>query len=416
MDQIVELLRQNSAIGYANRSNIIDKLVDDCWCSIETLTFAYDAMGNTDRPVAMAFFELPYRVLLPERKWLRVHSEYGNPYVCFAPMPHSNSRAPKHLKSGLRSQALISFQLWGRRREFYEDYLAAVGSAGTYEIHIVTTKDSWLSNFSPLTPATYEAELTTRIYKEAREVMKVFLRTYRVAARDPKAHLPAQFESFFVMTKHGRVVVVKGREPVLENPSVPPSPADHSGNFNRLTSMVKSGRQPSVYEQYLLEAARQAEDGSPNLAIVYTVMILDWFANELIHDGIVRPVERSLKKAGPIAGLVRERLWESDNPKSRFRTQVRMPEKFEKYLPTMGLELPADLKNQLLDVIKLRNRIIHKTQTAVIQREIADHAISVGMKVIEFCMCRRIELVNRNPSPVTLGKSSGFPETGAASE
>jgi hypothetical protein len=226
-------------------------------------------------------------------------------------------------------------------------------------------------------------------------VFKAFLKTYRVAARDPKAYLPIRLDSFFVMTKHGRVVVVKAAEGPIEQPADIQAPGDQSSNFKRLTSTIQSGRQPSIYEEYLLEAARQAEDGSANLAVVYAVMILDWFANELIHDGIVRPVERSLKHTGQIASLVRERLWESDSSTSRFRTQVRTPEKFDKYLPTIGLELPADLKAQLLEVIKLRNRIIHKAQSAIIERRVADHAIDVAMTVIGFCMRRRIELVNK---------------------
>lgn len=405
LDEIAEFLRQSSTIGYSNRSNIIDKLIADGWCSIDTLAFAYAAMRDSDRPVLIALFDLPYRVMLPERKWLHVPAPYGNPYICFAPMPlpPPNGAAPD-LRPKARTQALVSFQLWGRRREFYEDYLAAVASHSTFNVHFVPSRASWLSNFSPLTPATYEAELTTRIYRETRDVIKLFLKTYKVAARDPKAYLPARFDSFFVMTKHGRVVVVKGAVPPTEELAVVEPPIDHSGNLKRVASMMKAGRQPSIYEQYLLEAARQAEDGSASLAIVYTVMILDWFANELIHDGIVRPVERSLKNAGPLASLVRERLWESDSPSSRFKTQVRLPEKFEKYLPTMGLELPPDLKAQLLEVIKLRNRVIHKTQTAVIERQVADHAINVGMKVIEFCMCRRIELVNKKPGDAHHGK------------
>jgi hypothetical protein len=406
MDEIGELLRQNSTIGYSNRINIIDKLVADRWCSMDRLSFAYAAMRDSDRPVIMALFELPYRVLLPERKWLHVPAEYGNPYICFAPIAASTSNGiGSDQKPNVRTQALVSFQLWGRRREFYEDYLAAVASYSMFNVHFVPSQASWLSNLSPLTPATYEAELTTRIYRETREVIKVFLKTYKVAARDPKAYLPVRFDSFFVMTKHGRVVVVKGAERPTEPPGLVESQADHSGNFKRLTQMMRSGRQPSIYEQYLLEAAKQAENGLANLAIVYTVMILDWFANELIHDGIVRPVERTLKHAGPVASLVRERLWESDSPNSRFRTPVRTPEKFEKYLPTMGLELPADLKAQLLDVIKIRNRVIHKTQTAVIERHVADHAVSVGMRVIEFCMCKRIEIVNKKPAESTDGRN-----------
>jgi hypothetical protein len=406
MDEIGELLRHNSTIGYSNRINIIDTLVADCWCSMDTLSFAYAAMRESDRPVIMALFELPYRVLLPQHKWLHVPAEYGNPYICFAPIAASTSNGNgSDRKFNFHTQALVSFQLWGRRREFYEDYLAAIGSYSMFNVHFVPSQASWLPNLSPLTPATYEAELTSRIYKETREVIKVFLKTYKVAARDPQAYLPVRFDSFFVMTKHGRVVVVKGASRP-EPPAQVELLSDHSGNFKRLTHMIRSGRQPSIYEQYLLEAARQAENGSANLAIVYTVMILDWFANELIHDGIVRPVERTLKHAGAIASLVRERLWESDSPNSRFRTQVRTPEKFEKYLPTMGLELPTDLKAQLLEVIRIRNRVIHKTQTAVIERQVADHAVSVGMKVIEFCMCKRIELVNKKPAESSDGRNS----------
>jgi hypothetical protein len=190
-------------------------------------------------------------------------------------------------------------------------------------------------------------------------------------------------------------VVAKTPENIESQPVEISVHTDHSGNFKRLRGSIASGRPPSIYERYLLEASRQANSGATNLAIVYTVMVLDWLANELITDGIVRTVDQSVKHTGKIAGLVRERLWESDLPNGRSRTQVRTPEKFEKYLPAIGLELPEGLHAQLNDVIRLRNRIIHQTQTAVIERAVADHAIDVGMRVFEFCMQKRIELVNR---------------------
>ena len=45
---------------------------------MEALEFAFMAIRDNDRLIIRAFFELPYRVLLPELKWVPVPSEYGN--------------------------------------------------------------------------------------------------------------------------------------------------------------------------------------------------------------------------------------------------------------------------------------------------------------------------------------------------
>lgn len=396
MDESIELVRDSSALGYVGRMPIVDRLLTEGWCSLEDLAFGCSTLRESDRPVMMAFFEVPFRIFLPDHKWLRLSSPYGQPYICFAQLPPSpndeiNTRTtPKH-----RSQVMVSFHLWGRRREFYEHYLAAVGNPAIWSSCIVSTEESWLSNRAPLTPATYEAEVATRLYVETRRVLKAFMPIYQLAARDSEAIVPPILNHYFTMAKNGRIVVVRTPEITpTRRPDATPS-EDRSGNLKRLRAHLASGRTPSVYENYLLEAVRLAKSGAANLAVVYTVMILDWFANELIRDGILRIVDTSLRHAGKIASLVRERLWESDLPNSKFRTQIRTPEKFEKYLPAIGLELPERLQHELNEVIRLRNRIIHKTQNAAIEPVAAEHAIDVGMRVIEFCMQTRIELINQ---------------------
>ena len=60
MDEIIELLREASALGYAGKTSIVDKLLGDGWCAEENLAFAYGALRDSDRPVIIVFFEMPY--------------------------------------------------------------------------------------------------------------------------------------------------------------------------------------------------------------------------------------------------------------------------------------------------------------------------------------------------------------------
>src|SRR6266498_3125251 len=74
----------------------------------------------------------------------------------FTQTANSQSRVGAH---GDRcKRVLASFQLWGRQREFYDDYLSAIGSASTLRADIVSGEASWLPSRAPLTAAAYEAE------------------------------------------------------------------------------------------------------------------------------------------------------------------------------------------------------------------------------------------------------------------
>jgi len=84
----------------------------------------------------------------------------------FTQTANSQSRVGAH---GDRcKRVLASFQLWGRQREFYDDYLSAIGSASTLRADIVSGEASWLPSRAPLTAAAYEAELAARLHRELR--------------------------------------------------------------------------------------------------------------------------------------------------------------------------------------------------------------------------------------------------------
>ena len=74
MDELIELLREASALGYAGRTSIVDKLLGDGWCVKENLAFGYEALRDSDRPTIMVFFELPYQIELPDRRNVCFHA------------------------------------------------------------------------------------------------------------------------------------------------------------------------------------------------------------------------------------------------------------------------------------------------------------------------------------------------------
>src|SRR5687768_16281469 len=113
-----------------------------------------------------------------------------------------------------------------------------------------------------------------------------------------------------MMVKNGRVVVRDFSEAKSENPR-PRKSFDYSSNLTLLRRRLSLNRKPSIYETYLLEAARQIELGAYNLAIVQTVMTLDWFANEIIEDHFWGQLKGLLEHKRELFQLLFERMWET---------------------------------------------------------------------------------------------------------
>ena len=157
---------------------------------------------------------------------------------------------------------------------------------------VVKTK---LKSTGFLNAVEFEQDLIKRLRLQSLQVLKDFIPTYRVTCRDPFAFAPERLDHFFLMVKNGKIVI---RDLVssgtVNQPKALKPPPDYSRNFTNLRNRLKAPWRPSIYETYLMEAARQIEVGAPNLAMVQIVMILDWFANEIIENHLLKKMKGAL--------------------------------------------------------------------------------------------------------------------------
>jgi hypothetical protein len=368
---------------------------------------AYKVVQEDGLDLVVVFFQLPFRVRLPE-KWIKIQTDHGNPFIYFRTIGTSlntikssepfqikarskhgnmemftNAMLPNDFYGQLtRTQAIISFQLWGRTLARYPTYLEMLQDPKEFRHRKIYPAKGVLSRH-PLTGETYEIDLADRPYKETIKILEKFIPAYAVSCVDPFAQVQEDLDSYFIMVKTGRVVARAPKKSIIAQFARPFEFQNYSGNFSALRNRLESGRPPSIYETYLLEAARQVELGASNLAIVQTVMILDLFANEIINDRLLRKINRSLEDAPNLARLTIERMWESKRDK---RIHPSTLDKFTKYFPTIGLDLTNNLKGDLSETIKLRNKIVHRIQAKQIDEHEAKRAIHTGLSIIQHCM------------------------------
>ena len=234
-------IREASSLGYSKtaRESIIDRLVKAKWCTQDDLVLAYEDLQKPDLDRVTVFFRLPFIIRLPD-KWIKVRSEYGNPYVRFRvanDFPGGRIDIPFDPgEKDERTQVLISFQLWAIRRQRYAAYLETLNDEREFRetvlIYSIIGMDSELDGPS-YTAQTYELNVAKRLLLQSTEVLKEFLPLYAVACRDPLTYVPKRLDCFFMMVKNGRVVVRDFSEAKSENPQ-PRKSFDYSSNLTLL--------------------------------------------------------------------------------------------------------------------------------------------------------------------------------------
>lgn len=238
---------------------------------------------------------------------------------------------------------------------------------------------SWVAEGRPLSAETYESGLASRLHHESVRVMRSFIEAYSVLCRDLYAGLSSQLSNFFVMMKNGRLVVRPKHEVINVDEQgtrtvVPPITA------RQFLKAVAERSRFSDYERFLVDAIRHIDSGHANLAVVQAVMILDWFANTIIADQVIKPVRLRLQEKPVLQSFVVSKIWESANRKAKIR--VRTLEKFKDYFPVAGIVLRAQLFGRLEAVISLRNAIVHQRQIEPLETERAYEALETAMLVV----------------------------------
>jgi len=386
-------IRKACQAGYTSSSDIVSSLASSGWCEESDLGMGLESLKNTEDLNAAAFFQTASRFAVSPPKGFPIRWDYGQPELLFTlHTAHRNNVAESsRLVNQLYqsdpiteyTQVRIVFSIWGRRRNYYQAYLDEIGKCAQHSRrHIVRAASSW-KHGQPLTAETYESDLCSRLYHESLRIMKRVVETYSTLARSPATNALATLPNFFVMMKNGRLVTRPKHTNTELEPLIPYAGGERV-KATDLSEAIANSSKVSDYERFLVDAIQHINSGSPNLAIVQAVMILDWFANTILADRLIKPIRHLLSSEPPLAEFVIGKIWESKGQKSQIR--VRTMDKFKEYFPLAGIFVPPQLLSQLKSVISLRNDIVHKRQVESVKAEVAQEAVGNAVDIVRHAM------------------------------
>lgn len=384
------------------------RLLDAKWCEQEDIDRAAAVLENASVPSVVIFLQLPYHLRLPE-KWLRIPYPETSVYAFVRPTstatnelerPHGSLEIKYEssfsdicrLRNGMlendpyglvsRSQVLLSVQLWRRWAELYPGYLHLIERQPTASLYgkqkVLDAADN-----QPWTAANYQYKLARRLRREAVAILNFILPSYRVSCLDASAQNVEIVEKFFAMDQGLRMIPLgRGRTLLEQGLRTFAAPRHSAGKF-----LAKISRRPTntIYEEYLLNALRHVDIGLPELAVVQTVITLEWFFTEIISDRVRRRLEASRDLLGiGLRRLINHRVSFGDD-------RTTLTDKIKAYLD--AIELPIfsaepQLWNDLNRLVALRNRTVHRLREAVVRSEDARWAVTVGMRIIDATMSR----------------------------
>lgn len=382
-----------------------ERLMEAKWCDQEDIDRASKVLTNAEFPCVVLFLQLPYCLRLPET-WFRI--PYApTPAFAFVKVTSTVTNEIEkppgpldirfdtsfsdacRIRNGMlendpygfvsRSQVLLSVQLWRRWAELYPRYLHLIErepDANLYDRKVLDAADN-----QPWTAANYQYKLARRVRQEAVAILNYFLPSYRVSCLDPRAKDVEIIERFFVMDQNLRLIPL-GRGQTLLERDLRPFEERRYSDKKFLARLVKRPTN-TIYEEYLLNALRHVDIGLPELAVVQTVMTLEWFFTEIISDRVTRRLESSRDILGArFRRLIQHRVSFGDE-------RSRLTDKIRDYLD--AIELPVfssepQLWADLHQLVALRNRTIHRLREASVRSEEARWSVAVGMRIIDVTM------------------------------
>ena len=420
--QIIDEIFHASKVGYATKAkSIVNSLIDAKWCNENDLENSYDWLDEQDDPCAVAFFQLPFPVFLPdedvrysfsginipepllkfksistdaneiddskifqvkERTSYQDQDKYQNAYL-----------KDDHFGIINRTQVFVKFNLWRFWATYFQQYFDSVfiqENMNNVLIKIPTTNiRRHLVDHEgiTITAGKFEYDLAKRLRDESTEIINSFLETYSVACKHSLPYKNSILTNFFIMVKGGRIITLGPSLSMGSSAVEALSFSNNCENLKLLNKYIKSGRKVSIYEQYLLNAVNLLENGSTNLAIVYVSMILEWFANEIIDDNFKRALSKTTDNK-KMVDLCLKGMWRVSNQKG---VRVTVKDRFVKYFPAIGLKIPKKMSDEISEIISKRNKIVHGDQTNNIDNFYALDAIEKAMNFIDFIMIQLIE-------------------------
>lgn len=399
-------------------TTVEDSLLAADWCEHEDLERAREAVRNDpSRRNVVALFQLPFRLKLPE-KWLRIeHPQKPASYAFFRPTGTATNTIERHgADSGLkiehgpgfsgisrtrnaelsddrygmfvRTQVVLSIELWGFWAEKYPRYLEMIDSNPKEMLFTRKVLDDEAKR--PWTVEHFEYKLARRMRAFSWDLANRWLPAYRVSCLAPEARNLDAVDNFFLLDGRERVVPLGAGISEIERHLRPFRPSDYQENSVRLSKRLNTRPVASVYEEYLLNALQQIELGLPELAFVQTVMTVEWFFNEIVADRLVRPITKRLAES---PDLVKEHVL------SRIRfsgSREPLAERIKTSLRLLDISSIEDRQwKEFLDVIARRNRIVHQLSSHDVSPEEARSAVACGLGIIDATMTALLAMSNR---------------------
>lgn len=430
----IEEIYNLSKVGYSEKAiSIVDVILDAKWSTIEKLENAYNWLNQQIEPSVISFFQLPFPVLLPNNEIELAFPGINipNPLVNFELIGSELNTVSKdkifainyrekylsedryvnasikNEKIGVinRTQVTIKFKLWRFWKDYYDQYYNAYivnSDAGRliYKMPIGKIKRHLVDSAGvPITAGKFEYDLKKRIKSESLHIINKINKYYSVSCKHSIPYQLKYLNNFFVMIDGGRLSTLGPGESMITS-EVDRLPVDQlNKNLKSLNKYLSSKREVSIYEQYILNAIDLIDNKSYNLAVVYVAMILEWFANEIIDDNFEKILLKNIDNKNLI-DLCIDKMWRKSNKKNKEKVynKLQNTERFTKYFPAIGIDMPQSLIGKVTNILEKRNSIVHGDQSKTIDRKYADKSVDDALFFIDYVMSQLLQKKCNNPT------------------
>jgi hypothetical protein len=294
-----EVVRKNPA-QRGQRASILTRLVDLRAATPQLLIECSNKLEDYGPPFMCCLAQLPFPLILEPGSYKVQGDTKGVHFIvdfhlfsvdvnrdCQTQLTYIKENAALgDATNAIGTQVIAFVELWGRRVDYYKNYLACLHADGLEEQIINPTL--WDKARAPaayagnvITSHAFEAELASRVLSALRITLRRVLANYSLLALEELPWSPFLY-GYFLMPAPGRVVYGNAPESVirgmLPKSSVPkPVAKEHLEK-----AMQFQIREVDRYLHQLMAMKRLSTQGEPELAVVGAVTAIEWFMNSLI--------------------------------------------------------------------------------------------------------------------------------------
>lgn len=293
-----DVVRKNPA-QLGQRASILTRLIEIGAAAPQLLSECSNKLEDYGPPFVCCLAQLPFPVNLDSGSYKVPGDTKAVHFVVeFRPfsISLSNSRVQirylerdqdlGEVNSAIGTQVIAFVQLWGRRVDYYKNYVACLHSDGLEER--IINPVLWDKGRSPvaytgsvITSHSFEAELASRLLSALRVVLRKVLSNYSLLALEEISWSPFLY-GYFLMPSAGRVASGSAPEPVTHGMLTKSSIPEPVAREQLEKAMRFQLREMDRYLHQLIAMKRLSTHGEPELAVVGAVTAIEWFMNSLI--------------------------------------------------------------------------------------------------------------------------------------